>query len=220
LEAIKKAVDDAAAVGGGLWLSYLFVLFYLAVAAGAVTHADLFFENPVKLPFLSTELRCSVLLLAPILFLIVPPIRSCTSSSVDKAKRFRRGCARRWGGADRGDPGQSAAAIAQQHFSSSFLLGPGSRGELRLNAAGRSLDAGVAPMILFAPAHQIQFCPSPGFIPGPIGDPPRSEALWVWRKIWPDARRWPRRDLPPNVLGALVPGRLFSWTATFPAVAG
>ncbi len=36
LEAIKKAVDDAASVGGGLWLSYLFVLFYLAVAAGAV----------------------------------------------------------------------------------------------------------------------------------------------------------------------------------------
>jgi hypothetical protein len=34
LEAIKKAVDDAASVGGGLWLSYLFVLFYLAVAAG------------------------------------------------------------------------------------------------------------------------------------------------------------------------------------------
>ena len=45
LEAIKKAVDDAATVGGGLWLSYLFVLFYLAVAAGAVTHADLFFGN-------------------------------------------------------------------------------------------------------------------------------------------------------------------------------
>jgi hypothetical protein len=55
LEAIKKAVDDAAAVGGGLWLSYLFVLFYLAVAAGAVTHKDLFFENPVKLPFLNIE---------------------------------------------------------------------------------------------------------------------------------------------------------------------
>jgi hypothetical protein len=56
LEAIKKAVDDAAAVSGGLWLSYLFVLFYLAVAAGAVTHADLFFETPVKLPFLGIEL--------------------------------------------------------------------------------------------------------------------------------------------------------------------
>jgi hypothetical protein len=52
LDDIKKAVDDAASVGAGLWLSYLFVLFYLAVAAGAVTHADLFLENPVKLPFL------------------------------------------------------------------------------------------------------------------------------------------------------------------------
>ena len=56
LEAIKKAVDDAAAVGGGLWLSYLFVLFYFAVAAGAVTHADLFLEKPVKLPFLNIDL--------------------------------------------------------------------------------------------------------------------------------------------------------------------
>jgi hypothetical protein len=55
-EAIKKTVEDAAAVSGGLWLSYLFVLFYLAVAAGAVTHADLFLENPVKLPFLNVEL--------------------------------------------------------------------------------------------------------------------------------------------------------------------
>ena len=45
LEAIKKAVDEAAAVGGGLWLSYLFVLFYLAVAAGAVTHVDPFPEK-------------------------------------------------------------------------------------------------------------------------------------------------------------------------------
>jgi hypothetical protein len=30
LKAIKKAVDDSASLGGGLWLSYLFVLFYLA----------------------------------------------------------------------------------------------------------------------------------------------------------------------------------------------
>jgi hypothetical protein len=73
LEAIKKAVDDAAAVGGGLWLSYLFVLFYLAVAAGAVTHADLFLEKPVKLPFL-TDIELPLLaffFLAPIVFLIV-----------------------------------------------------------------------------------------------------------------------------------------------------
>jgi hypothetical protein len=53
LKAIKGAVDDAAAVDEGLCLSYLFVLFYLAAAGGAVTHADLLFENPVKLPFLN-----------------------------------------------------------------------------------------------------------------------------------------------------------------------
>jgi hypothetical protein len=56
LEAIKKAVEDAASVSGTLWFSYLFVLFYFAVAAGAVTHADLFLENPVKLPFLGVDL--------------------------------------------------------------------------------------------------------------------------------------------------------------------
>ena len=72
LEAIKKAVDDAASVSGGLWLSYLFVLFYLAVAAGAVTHADLFLENPVKLPFLNIELPLlAFFFLAPILFIVV-----------------------------------------------------------------------------------------------------------------------------------------------------
>ena len=72
LEAIKKAVDDAASVGGGLWLSYLFVLFYLAVAAGAVTHGDLFLEKPVKLPFLNVELPLlAFFFLAPILFLFV-----------------------------------------------------------------------------------------------------------------------------------------------------
>jgi uncharacterized protein YjbI with pentapeptide repeats len=72
LHAIKEAVDDAAAVGGGLWLSYLFVLFYLAVAAGAVTHADLFLEKPVKLPFLNVELPLlAFFCLTPILFLVV-----------------------------------------------------------------------------------------------------------------------------------------------------
>ena len=94
LEAIKKAVDDAAAVGGGLWLSYLFVLFYLAVAAGAVTHADLFFENPVKLPFLNIELPLlAFFFLAPILFLIVHAYTLVHLVMLtDKARRFTRRC--------------------------------------------------------------------------------------------------------------------------------
>jgi uncharacterized protein YjbI with pentapeptide repeats len=71
LEEIKKAVDDAAAVSGGLWLSYLFVLFYIGVAAGAVTHKDLLLENPVKLPFLNTELPLlAFFALAPLLFVV------------------------------------------------------------------------------------------------------------------------------------------------------
>jgi hypothetical protein len=38
LGALRDAVVDAATVGTGLWLSYLFALFYFAIAAGAVTH--------------------------------------------------------------------------------------------------------------------------------------------------------------------------------------
>jgi hypothetical protein len=90
LEEIKKAVDDAASVGGGLWLSYLFVLFYLAIAAGAVTHADLFLENPVKLPFLNVELPLlAFFFLAPILFLFVHAYTLVHLVFLtDKAKRF------------------------------------------------------------------------------------------------------------------------------------
>jgi uncharacterized protein YjbI with pentapeptide repeats len=90
LEAIKKAVDDAALVGGGLWLSYLFVLFYLAVAAGAVTHAGLFLENAVKLPFLNIELPLlAFFFLAPILFLIVHAYTLVHLVMLtDKAKRY------------------------------------------------------------------------------------------------------------------------------------
>ena len=92
LEAIKKAVDDAASVGGGLWLSYLFVLFYLAVAAGAVTHADLFFEKPVKLPFLDIELPLvAFFVLAPILFVIVHAYTLVHLVMLtDKAKRYHQ----------------------------------------------------------------------------------------------------------------------------------
>jgi hypothetical protein len=48
LDALREAVIDAAGVGGGLWLSYLFLFFYLFIAAAAVTHRDFLFENPVK----------------------------------------------------------------------------------------------------------------------------------------------------------------------------
>src|SRR5271157_2138870 len=82
----------AADAGGALWLSYLFVLFYLAVAAGAVTHADLFFENPVKLPFLNIELPLlAFFFLAPILFLITHAYTLVHLTMLaDKSKRFHQ----------------------------------------------------------------------------------------------------------------------------------
>ena len=72
LGALRDAVVDAANVGAGLWLSYLFTLFYFAIAAGAVTHRDLLIENPVKLPFLNIELPLKgFFVLGPLVFLIV-----------------------------------------------------------------------------------------------------------------------------------------------------
>jgi uncharacterized protein YjbI with pentapeptide repeats len=72
LQALREAVVEASTVSGTLWISYLFVFFYLAIAVGAVTHRDLFFENPVKLPFLGVELPLiGFFVLGPALFLIV-----------------------------------------------------------------------------------------------------------------------------------------------------
>ena len=56
LKASRAAVVDAAGVSAGLWFSYLFVLLYLLIAVGSVTHRDLFLENPVRLPFLNVDL--------------------------------------------------------------------------------------------------------------------------------------------------------------------
>jgi uncharacterized protein YjbI with pentapeptide repeats len=72
LEALRSAVIDAASVGAGLWLSYLFVLLYLAIAVGSVTHRNLLFESPVKLPFLNVDLPLlGFFVLGPAIFLIV-----------------------------------------------------------------------------------------------------------------------------------------------------
>jgi hypothetical protein len=72
LDALRDALVDAAGVGAGLWLSYLFLFFYLFIAAAAVTHKDLFFENPVKLPFLNVELPLlGFFWLGPLLFIIL-----------------------------------------------------------------------------------------------------------------------------------------------------
>jgi uncharacterized protein YjbI with pentapeptide repeats len=72
LKALRDAVVDAAAVSAGLWLSYMFVLLYFLIAAGGVTHRNLFLEDPVKLPFLNVDLPLiGFFVIGPALFLIV-----------------------------------------------------------------------------------------------------------------------------------------------------
>jgi len=72
LEALRNAVVDAANVSAGLWFSYLFVLLYLVITVGSVTHRNLLFESPVKLPFLGVELPLlGFFILGPAIFLIV-----------------------------------------------------------------------------------------------------------------------------------------------------
>ena len=71
LPALLQVVADAAKVGSGLWLSYIFLLFFLLVAVGGVTHRDLFLENPVALPFLSVNLPLvAFFLVGPALFIV------------------------------------------------------------------------------------------------------------------------------------------------------
>jgi uncharacterized protein YjbI with pentapeptide repeats len=172
LKAIKTAVDDAAAVGGGLWLSYLFVLFYLAVAAGAVTHADLFFENPVRLPFLGIELPLlAFFFLAPILFVIVHAYTLVHLVMLtDKAKRFDEELYKQMGEGEGLTEGESESrkdirdGLRRQLPSNifvQFLAGPE---DLRESAFGWALRAIAWITLIIAPVLllltlQIQFLP-------------------------------------------------------------
>jgi uncharacterized protein YjbI with pentapeptide repeats len=169
LDEIKKAVDDAATVGGGLWLSYLFVLFYLAVAAGAVTHEDLFFERSVRLPFLGVELPLlAFFFLAPILFLIVHAYTLVHLVLLtEKAKRFLQALHDPTRDINR-PPASEAAARREtlqwqlpSNIFIQFLSGPS---DLRESALGWLLRAigwitlVIAPILLLL-MMQIQFLP-------------------------------------------------------------
>jgi hypothetical protein len=81
LGALRDAVVDAARVGDGLWISYIFTLFYFAIADGVVvTNRDLFLENLVTLPFLKVELPLKAfVILGQSVFMIVHTMFYCTS---------------------------------------------------------------------------------------------------------------------------------------------
>ena len=72
LKQSREALVDAGALATSLWLSYIFVVLYLTIAASGVSHRDLLLQNPVKMPFLGVELPLIAFFwVAPALFVII-----------------------------------------------------------------------------------------------------------------------------------------------------
>lgn len=243
LDAVRKAVDDAAAVSGTLWLSYIFTLFYLAVAAGAVTHVDLLLNRPVKLPFLNIDLPLLAFFsLAPILFVIAHVYTLSYFVLLGrKATNYHRAlydafpsCAEKpelseaedQANADERD---SRRRLLPSNIFVQFLAGPP---EVRDAGFGRLLKFIAWATLVFGPILlllllQIQFLP---YHSSPITWTQRIMLLadlvmlwWLWREIlWgrSDLHRWGK---PTTILkmavasGASVAAFLISWSvATFP----
>src|ERR1700755_2485961 len=53
---LLKAVNDASGRAFALWITFLTVGAYLAIAIGTTTHVQLLLEAPVKLPLLGVDL--------------------------------------------------------------------------------------------------------------------------------------------------------------------
>jgi hypothetical protein len=112
---LRDAVVDAANFGAALWFSYLLVLFYFAIAAGAVTHRDMLLENPVKFPFLNVELPLKAFfVLGPLVFLIV---HACVLLHFVLLTADRRlSCQIAGAGGLGAGKGAATPAIAEQHL--------------------------------------------------------------------------------------------------------
>jgi hypothetical protein len=162
LQALRDAVVDAAGVGGGLWLSYLFVFFYLAIAAGGVGHRDLFLESPVKLPFLNVDLPLiGFFVLGPLLFLIVHAYTLLHFTFLaDKVGVFHAELQRQIETSD-ADTGERLRRQLPSNIFVQFLAGPretrnGAMGFLLRLIALVSLVIGPVLLLVF---FQLQFLP-------------------------------------------------------------
>jgi uncharacterized protein YjbI with pentapeptide repeats len=67
----RKALESAANIARGLWLTFLSLVVYLIIAVGSVTHRNLFLETPVRLPLLNAELPLVAFFwVAPLMLLV------------------------------------------------------------------------------------------------------------------------------------------------------
>jgi uncharacterized protein YjbI with pentapeptide repeats len=233
LDAIQKSVADASSVSAGLWLSYLFVLFYFAVAAGAVTHADLLLENPVKLPFLNIELPLlAFFFLAPLIFLVVHAFTMVHFVLLaKKAVRFHHRLYEAFPGPD-GRNSVIRDGLRQQLPSNifvQFLAGPS---DIRDTGFGRLLKFIAWTTLVFGPVAlllmlQIQFLP---YHQASITWAHRVALMtdllivwWLWRKIlggrvdlrgWRAWKTWAKASVAVTASACTI---LFSYAvATFP----
>jgi uncharacterized protein YjbI with pentapeptide repeats len=168
LEAFRKSVEDTAAVSGGLWLSYLFVLFYLGVAAGAVTHTDLLLQNPVKLPFLNIELPLLAFsFLAPLLFVITHAYTLVNLALLaDRVQQFHKELGDQFAADPALQPraSQIRSALTRQLPGNIFVQFLGGPEEIRRGALGKALAVILWFTLVVAPIAlllllQMQFLP-------------------------------------------------------------
>jgi uncharacterized protein YjbI with pentapeptide repeats len=168
LEAFRKSVEDSAGVSGGLWLSYLFVLFYLGIAAGAVTHADLLLQSPVKLPFLNIELPLlAFFVLAPVLFVVTHAYTLVNLALLaDRVRQFHKELGDQLAAESTLQPRASEirAVLTRQLPSNIFVQFLGGPDEIRKRALGEALAVILWLTLVVAPIAlllllQIQFLP-------------------------------------------------------------
>lgn len=70
-DTIRAAVDDAGGFMRGLWVTFVSLQAYLAIATGSITHRQLFLESPIKLPLVDVELPLvAFFVIAPALFVV------------------------------------------------------------------------------------------------------------------------------------------------------
>ncbi|MGB8900445.1 MAG: pentapeptide repeat-containing protein [Methylocella sp.] len=234
LDALKKAIEDAASLSGGLWFSYLFVLLYFAVAAGAVTHVDLFMENSVKLPFMNIELPLKAFfLLAPLLFIVTHAyILAHFVLLAEKTNLFYKELPSQIKDAQTAEAKNTRNIFGSQLPSNvfvQFLVGLGDLGEGKF---GYLLKTIAWTTLVFAPILlllllQIQFLPyhDPGitWIQRIVLLADLLLIGWLWTWIL-SLRNKPSAGLPVSLWGGRLVGfasglavLLFSWmVATFP----
>jgi hypothetical protein len=71
VKALEGSLNGSATRVSTIWISFLVFGLYLVIAAGTVTHRQLFLEEPVKLPVLNIDMpMIGFFFLAPILFVV------------------------------------------------------------------------------------------------------------------------------------------------------